>query len=238
MTELVRHDPAKVARILKVTRELVLRHGVRSISISEITRLAHIGKGTLYLYWRTKEDLIAELIVRDFLDAAEHLSDLGTDVDAVWPHRLCWGMMRTTLLGHPFVRAVQEADVHMIGLLTEREETRRLLDLLGPGVLSRDLLEVWRAHGLARDDWTFAHQTYAMRALVGGFFALMTGADAEALDDRREVFEASVRALLYPPGRTGADVPDVADVPAAAAAALRLLNERRAFVRRLLPPDR
>jgi AcrR family transcriptional regulator len=61
VTELVRHDPAKVARILKVMRELVLRHGLRSISVSDIVRSAHISKGTLYLYWRTKEDLIAEL---------------------------------------------------------------------------------------------------------------------------------------------------------------------------------
>ncbi|WP_193318961.1 helix-turn-helix domain-containing protein [Nonomuraea phyllanthi] len=49
MNELVRHDPAKAARILKATRELVLRHGVRSTNVSEIARAAHIGKGTLYL---------------------------------------------------------------------------------------------------------------------------------------------------------------------------------------------
>jgi AcrR family transcriptional regulator len=227
VTELVRHDPAKVARILKVTRELVLRHGLRSISVSEIARSAHIGKGTLYLYWRTKEDLIAELVVRDFLAAAEYLPDLGADVDAVRPHRLCWVMFRTTL-DHPFVRAVQEGDVHTIGLLTEREETRHLLDLLGPGALSRDLLEVWRTHGLARDDWAFADQAFAMRALVSGFFALVAG--GESIDDRQAVFEASVRALLYPPDQAGADV------QAAAAAAHRLLNERRTFVRGLLPP--
>ncbi|SDK82593.1 2-polyprenyl-6-methoxyphenol hydroxylase [Nonomuraea maritima] len=40
-------------------------------------------------------------------------------------HRLCWVM-------HPFVRAVQDADAHTIGLLTEREETRHLLGR--PGV--------------------------------------------------------------------------------------------------------
>jgi hypothetical protein len=32
VTALVRHAPAKVARILKMTRELVLRYGLRSIS--------------------------------------------------------------------------------------------------------------------------------------------------------------------------------------------------------------
>jgi AcrR family transcriptional regulator len=214
-----------------VTRELVLRHGLRSISVSEIARSAQIGKGTLYLYWRTKEELIAELVARDFLDAtAEYLSDLAADVEAVRPHRLCW-MMFQTVWDHPFVRAVQVADVHTIGLLAEREDTRRLLDLLGPGVLSRDLLQVWRTHGLARDDWASADQAYALRALLGGFFALATGDQrAEPVDDPRAVFEASVRALLDPPDRA------VADVEAAAAAALGLLTERRDVVRGLLSP--
>ncbi|MFI5610168.1 TetR/AcrR family transcriptional regulator [Amycolatopsis sp. NPDC051903] len=230
MTELARHDPAKAARILKVTRDLVLRHGVRGISVSEIARPAQIGKGTLYLYWRTKEELVAELVARDFLDAAdEYLPGLAADAERVRPHRMCWAMLQT-VLEHPFARAVQVADVHTIGLLTEREDTRRLLDLLGPGVLSRDLLEVWRAHGLARADWAFADQAYALRAFFAGFFSLATGERAEPVADSRAVFEASVRALLDPPGEVRADV------PAAAAEALDLLTRRQGSVRALLSP--
>ncbi|KAB8188428.1 hypothetical protein FH608_044115 [Nonomuraea phyllanthi] len=61
---------------------------------------------------------------------------------------------------------------------------------------------MWRAHGLARDDWDFADQAFAMRALVGGFFALATGTE-DPPAGRRAVFEAGVRALLYPPDQAG-----------------------------------
>ncbi|SPL94303.1 unnamed protein product [[Actinomadura] parvosata subsp. kistnae] len=162
-------------------------------------------------------------------------------------------MFRTTL-DHPFVRAAQEADVHTtgllaeredpdvrtLGLLAEREETRRLLDLLSPGFLSRDLLQLWRTHGLARDHGASEDQGPAMEALIGGFFvmealiggifALAAGAGAESFDHHRAVFGAGLRALIEPPDQAGAEV------EAAAAAAHRLPAERRAFVRGLLPP--
>lgn len=36
VTELVEHDSAKAARILAVTRELMLKRGVRGITVAEI----------------------------------------------------------------------------------------------------------------------------------------------------------------------------------------------------------
>ncbi|WP_326835262.1 helix-turn-helix domain-containing protein [Amycolatopsis rhabdoformis] len=240
MAEPTRHDPAKAARILKVTRDSLLRRGVRGLSVADIARAAQIGKGTLYLYWRTKEELVAEVVARDFLDATgEYLAGIEADADAARPHRLCWALFRSTL-EHPFVRAVQVADVHTIGLLTEHEETRRLLDLLGPGVLSRDLLELWREHGMARRDWALDHQAYALRALLAGFFTLVTGTSTEPIADLKPVFEATVRALLDPPdapsGAVSYSGSDSGSTEAAAVAALRLLGEQRDTLRAMLAP--
>jgi AcrR family transcriptional regulator len=51
------HDPrdrqARAARILDATAELLLRHGYRRVTIDDIARHADIGKGTVYLHWKT-----------------------------------------------------------------------------------------------------------------------------------------------------------------------------------------
>jgi hypothetical protein len=86
--------------------------------------------------------LIADVIADDFLDATdEYHAAIADDPDAVRPQRFCWALLRSAL-DRPLVRAVQVSDVQTIGLLTEHEGTRQLLEHLGPGVLNRDLLRV------------------------------------------------------------------------------------------------
>ena len=64
MSQLIEQRSRKAARILDSARELVLDHGVRKVTVSEIARTAGVGKGTVYLYWAAKEDLILGLFAR------------------------------------------------------------------------------------------------------------------------------------------------------------------------------
>lgn len=59
---------------------------VSFVFASETARSAQIGEGALYLYWHTTEDLIAELVARDFLDTvAEYVSGLAVGAPASMP---------------------------------------------------------------------------------------------------------------------------------------------------------
>ena len=58
MAVLAEHDSGTAARILAAARELVLKRGVKGLTVAEIAARAHVGKGTAYLYWPTKEDLL------------------------------------------------------------------------------------------------------------------------------------------------------------------------------------
>jgi AcrR family transcriptional regulator len=40
----------------------VLKRGVKGLTIAEIAEKVHVGKGTAYLYWKTKEDLLLAVI--------------------------------------------------------------------------------------------------------------------------------------------------------------------------------
>jgi len=51
----------KRARILHAAQSLFIRYGVKRTSIDEVARAADIAKGTLYLYYDTKETLFAEV---------------------------------------------------------------------------------------------------------------------------------------------------------------------------------
>jgi AcrR family transcriptional regulator len=58
-------DPAdKSARILKAALDLFVRYGIKRTSIDDIAREAGIAKGTLYLYYPSKDALFAAVAER------------------------------------------------------------------------------------------------------------------------------------------------------------------------------
>lgn len=48
--------------IALASRELLLEHGIKNITISKIARCAGVGKGTIYEYFTNKEDIVFEII--------------------------------------------------------------------------------------------------------------------------------------------------------------------------------
>jgi AcrR family transcriptional regulator len=224
MVESAELKSAKALRILTVTRELLLKRGFRGITVAQIAERAHVGKGTVYLYWDTKEDLFAELVTRDFLGTVDdYITALEGDPEQIRPHRLLPRLIHAGL-EHPFVRAIQAGDVDTLGLLAEHPSSRQWLAVLGPDALLTAVLPVWRTHGLVRQDWDLDAQAYMVRALVDGFFGLAantTAAPAVAVEKPDEVLAATVRAVLE-----AAD-PPTAGIAAAARETLRLLVNSR-----------
>ncbi len=51
-------------RILDAAAELILRWGYRKTTIDDIARQAGVAKGTIYLHWKTREDLFMALLTR------------------------------------------------------------------------------------------------------------------------------------------------------------------------------
>jgi AcrR family transcriptional regulator len=228
MVVLAEQDSGKAARILAAARELVLRRGVKGVTVAEIAEKAHVAKGTVYLHWATKEDLLVGLFARDFLAASDgYLDALTSDPDLARPHRLCPRLVRTSL-EFPFVRAAQTGDADLLGVLTQHPRTTELLDRLGLAALMYLVLPVWRRHRLARTDWALDDQAYAMLSLMAGFSAVAAnqthGLPRVIVAAPDKVVAATVTALLGP------EQASPADIRAAADEGLRLLHEQRAIV--------
>jgi AcrR family transcriptional regulator len=224
MTILAEQDSEAAARILAAARELVLKRGVKGLTVAEIAERAHVGKGTVYLHWSTREDLLVGLFGRDFLAALDVFTEqITADPDVSRPSRLLPLMVRVTV-EHPFVRALQTEDDDLLGALTQHPRSTTLHENLGPAALMNAALPVWRKHNLVRTDWTFDDQAYALQALLSGFLTAATEQLALAtvsVDEPARVIAIAVTALLGP------ETPGSGDVRATADAALAELVVKR-----------
>ena len=76
---------ARRTDIMSAAETLFIEQGVASTRIEDIATAANIGKGTLYLYFRSKEDLLAGLhdsFVDYFMDRIDaHLKDCSPTAD-------------------------------------------------------------------------------------------------------------------------------------------------------------
>lgn len=225
MPDLPEHSSPKAARILAAAGGLLLGGGSKRMTIAEVAKKAHVGKGTVYLYWDSKEDLLMGVVGRDFIAMADEITaEVSADPDLARPSRLCPFMLRVAAT-HPYANALMARDEELLGALAADPEVTELFDTLGPDAMMHDVLPLWRDAGMARTDWPSTDQAFALQALTTGFLA--TAADRSPRSrsvDPEAVFAAAVTALLGPENTT----PD--RVKYTAAEGLRSLARRRAEV--------
>ncbi|MCG5217300.1 TetR/AcrR family transcriptional regulator [Streptosporangium sp. KLBMP 9127] len=205
MSPLIEHHSRKAARILDCTRKLVADHGVRKVTVSEIAGAAGVGKGTVYLYWPTKEDLILGLFARElltFLDAI--IARITADPTAVLPRRLAPLLLRTGQES-ALARRLSSGDADLLRLLTEQAGDRDLFDRTQPSALCEAVMPILRRHGLTRADQPLADQAYAMHAVLVGFGSAMAdpASAPHSTGDPGDVLADTVALLLEPPAAPG-----------------------------------
>lgn len=60
-------------------RELLLEHGINSLTISQIAKTAGVGKGTIYEYFDNKEDIVFEIITTFITEHEKRLLSLVSE---------------------------------------------------------------------------------------------------------------------------------------------------------------
>jgi AcrR family transcriptional regulator len=227
MAALAEQDSGSAARVLAAARELVLKRGVKGLTIAEIAERAHVAKGTVYLHWSTREDLLVGLFARDFLSMMDEFAAMvAADHEVCRPSRLLPLAVRLAV-DRPFVCALLIEDEDLLGALTHHPRSTRLVEQLGPASLMYAAVPVWREHNLASTDWPFDEQAYALQALLAGFLTAVTKPRVlpqVSVEDPDRVMAAAVTALLGP------ETPGPDDVQATADAALAVLAARREAV--------
>ncbi|MFD7662176.1 TetR/AcrR family transcriptional regulator [Streptomyces sp. NPDC059788] len=157
-------------RILDAACELLLAWGYRRVTTDEIARRADVGKGTVYLHWKTKDALLLAVVLR--AKAADHgrqLARMRADDRNILPSRL----LRASLLDFmddPVLRALYLDDSDILGRLNDIAK-KELAELVEAGTQTlRSQLTALRTHGLVREDLSVDQQMYVCMATAGGYF--------------------------------------------------------------------
>lgn len=195
MPEPRKQPAARADRILDAAGALLLRLGYRKVTIEDIANQAGIGKGTVYLHWRTKEQLFEALLLRESIDLVEELVDyLRDDPAAVVPHRLLRVSYLATLR-RPLITALVIGDAELLGAL--RHRSLRSQELLA----AEQFFASMTRRGLLRDD--VANLPYALQATMTGFYLIDTvEADIDDLDPeaKADALAHTIRHAFEPAG--------------------------------------
>lgn len=181
-------------RILDAAAALFGRYGYRKLTIDDIARQAGVGKGTVYLHWRTKQQLFEALLLRESVEYVEELIDnLRADPANLLLHRF---LVHSYLIAgdRPLFRELVGGELRRF-YRPMVESSLHGLDLL---VLDQ-VFEVLTRYGLIRAD--IPNPQYTVSATTAGFGLLdELDPEAAALDPRAkaQALEFTIRHAFEP----------------------------------------
>ena len=157
-------------RILDAATELILRWGYDKTTIDDICRKAGVAKGTVYLHWKTREELFEALMQRESLALAEDYGRRIAQDPAGATLRGIYKNAALALIRRPLLRALLLGDRDVIGKLAQRAQgTSAYTDRLAGFNIYLDFL---RQHGMLRDDLSHNAQVYTVTAIFMGYFMI------------------------------------------------------------------
>jgi AcrR family transcriptional regulator len=174
-------------RILDAAATLLVRWGYRKTTIDDVAREAGVGKGTIYLHWRDKNELFRAAIWRASQQVTEDtMQRLTADPQGGRFHRL-WTHGMLAILANPLMAALMRGRSDIF---------HGLIDSLTPGTVNQlagnaeaHIAELQRA-GLIRDDLPVPIITFLIGALKIGIVTSPDIMDQELTPSTEELTEA------------------------------------------------
>src|SRR5579872_1354293 len=166
-TEIRSKREERADRILDAAGELMLRWGYNKTTVDDIARYAGVAKGTIYLHWKTREDLFTALMQREYIRLAEDVKQrIVNDPEG----GTLSGIIKHTMLAtikSPLTKAVFLRDTDLLGeWLRKEEESPSYSQQVGQ---SFAFFEFFLNRGMVRDDIDVRKQLYMLDAITIGF---------------------------------------------------------------------
>ena len=153
-------------RILDAAADLTLRWGYNKTTIDDIARYAGVAKGTIYLHWKTREDLFAALMKREELLQSEEIRQRVADApEGMSLHAMIRIAMEATMK-NPLQKALLLRDPEVMGSWVQHEYNtsyaRRRIEAF------ETFLKFLREQGLVRSDLSFREMVYMLTVITIG----------------------------------------------------------------------
>lgn len=161
---------ARADHILDAAAQLLLRWGYNKTTVDDIARQAGVAKGTIYLHWKSREDLFVALFAREELRLAD---DIKQRIAADPASPALRGFIKHTTLAfmhNPLMRAVVLNDAEVLGVWANREITSATF--AGRMESYHTFLEFLRSHGVVSTAIDARAQTYILAAIWMGFLQI------------------------------------------------------------------
>ncbi|MDQ2903990.1 MAG: TetR/AcrR family transcriptional regulator [Chloroflexota bacterium] len=164
----VSRQQERAGRILDAAATLILRWGYHKTTLDDISREAGVAKATIYLHWKTREELFGALIIREKLAMAVELKQriaadpVGATLGGILKHSAL------ALMKRPLLKAVLLRDMDVLGKLAQSQHSRAAYTERMESF--KIYLELLREHGLVRTDLSLRAQVYLFSAIFVGFF--------------------------------------------------------------------
>lgn len=68
--------------ILKAARRDFMKKGFKAVTVDSIAQRAQLSKGAIYLYFKSKEEIYAQVLIRDIEKFHEHVTDIFNGGDS------------------------------------------------------------------------------------------------------------------------------------------------------------
>ena len=155
-------------RILDAAAELYQRHGYKRVTIDDIAERADIGKGTIYLHWKTRQALSNAVIERELLFGIdEFLSAIQQDPTTTLPHRIA-SLAYRIVMGRPMLHALYTANWGVLGKLIKSGWGGELVKNINKA--SNKYLLMLMECNLIRPGISITELSFIYRTIMGGFF--------------------------------------------------------------------
>jgi AcrR family transcriptional regulator len=195
-------------RILDAAGELMLRWGYNKTTIDDIARQAGVAKGTIYLHWKTREDLFTALMKREYIRLVQDLQQrIANDPEGGTLHGITKHSMLATMKS-PLMKAVLLRDTDLLGewMRTESASPSYSEQL----AQSLALVEHLRSRGVVRDDIDIRKHAYMLDAITMGFLVVdqYMPDDFKYSDEEIVEMTAEVVERTFAPSPSSAPPPD------------------------------
>ena len=189
----------RAERILDAAAELMIRWGYNKTTIDDIAKKAGVAKGTIYLHWKTREDLFRALVERETLLVAEDIRQRTlNDPEGGTLH----GMIKNSVLSimkHPLTKAIYLNDTELLGQLAKQEiadpaYARRMDEFVR-------YFDILRDKGLIRTDIGIREQIFMMSAISMGFIVtgpIMPDEYSASDEETAEMLADTIRRTFEP----------------------------------------
>ncbi len=154
-------------RILEAAAELIVRWGYKKTTVDDIAKQAGVAKGTIYLHWKTREELFKAVLIHEELELMEDLKQrIASDPEGATLH----GMLKHATLAtmkRPIWKAVMTRDTEMLGTLLQDETAiQRSIENF------KIYFNVLHEQGLIRSDLDMKQLMYLVNAITVGFLLI------------------------------------------------------------------